>query len=461
MSRPLLLSLLAVCFAFSLLSPTPLPGVLDEIGLAHADDDDNDEDRPIRRPPPRVRAVAKPPSRSKPPTQPTRPKPPPKPQPKPAPVVQQPSLKAASYEPRQVLAMDASPAQLNQAKQLGFTIESTVSLPALGLQLTRLRPPAKLSPPQALQTLQREIPGGKFVLNHIYRANTDPCQDGRCYGSVLIGWQSSEQCGAGIKLGMVDTAANTAHPALQGRKLVTRTFAEDQRASAALHGTAIAALLVGAPSSEFAGLLPAAELYAADAFMGADPAKTHTNVLLLTQSFNWLLEQQVTVINASLSGPDNGLLQEVVKRLHQQQRLIVAAAGNNGPNAPPVFPAAYPEAVAVTAVDSLLRPYRRANRGDYLTLAAPGVRIWTPGVKGGEYRDGTSFAAPYVTAVIAQLRHRQPETGPTELMAQLQSKVRDLGTVGKDAVFGWGLVQNPIRCDKSGPSRPPAPRLPE
>lgn len=285
------------------------------------------------------------------------------------------------------------------------------------------------------------------MLNHIYRPNADPCQDGRCYGSVLIGWQSSEQCGTGVKLGMVDTAANKDHPALQGRKLVTRAFAEDGRASTALHGTAVAALLVGAPNSAFPGLLPAAELFAADAFIGTDPAKTRTNVFLLTQSFNWLLEQQVTVINASLSGPDNGLLQEVVKRLHQQQRIIVAAAGNNGPSAPPVFPAAYPEAVAVTAVDSLLRPYRRANRGDYLTLAAPGVRIWTPGTKGGEYRDGTSFAAPYVTAVIAQLRHRQPTVSAAELITQLQGKVRDLGTTGKDAVFGWGLVQSPARCE--------------
>ncbi|MFO7641943.1 MAG: S8 family serine peptidase, partial [Candidatus Competibacteraceae bacterium] len=312
--------------------------------------------------------------------------------------------------------------------------------------VTRLRVPAGVSAPQARRNLARRIPEGYFVLNHIYRVAA-ACPEDRCYGSSLIGWEASGRCGRGIKLGMVDTAVNKRNPALSGRRVTTRSFAEDGRASSPTHGTAVAALLVGAPSSGFPGLLPNAELYAADTFIGTSPETLRTNVLLLSQGLDWLLEQQVAVVNVSLTGPANRLLRVAVGRLNQQKIPLIAAAGNGGPGARPAFPAAYPETVSVTAVDQLLRPYRLANRGDYLTVAAPGVRIWTPGPRGGQYSDGTSFATPHVTAVAALLRHRQPGLDHAGLAAKLQTNARDLGAPGKDPVFGWGLVQSPGRCE--------------
>jgi subtilisin family serine protease len=235
---------------------------------------------------------------------------------------------------------------------------------------------------------------------------------------------------------------------LFGRQVVTRSFAEEGRASSFIHGTAVAALLVGAPASGFPGLVSDAELYAADTFIGIGPKNLRTNVLLLSQGLNWLLEQEVSVINASLTGPDNRLLRTAIDRLSERNIPVIAAAGNGGSSAPPAFPAAYPKAIAVTAVDRLLRPYRQANRGEYLTVAAPGVRIWTPSPDGGgQYSDGTSFATPYVTAAAALLRHHQPRLTPVELTEQLRGNARDLGPPGKDRIFGWGLLQSPVRCD--------------
>jgi subtilisin family serine protease len=173
-----------------------------------------------------------------------------------------------------------------------------------------------------------------------------------------------------------------------------------------------------------------------------------TNALLLGKGLDWLLEKQASVVNVSLAGPDNKLLHEVIQRLSARNVVVVAAAGNGGPSAPPAFPAAYPEAIAVTAVDNLLRPYRLANRGEYVTVAAPGVRIWTPGPRGGgQYSDGTSFAAPYGAAVAALLRHQQPSLNPAALSERLRNGARDLGAPGKDPVFGWGLLQSPGRCE--------------
>ncbi|HRD92971.1 MAG TPA: S8 family serine peptidase [Accumulibacter sp.] len=355
--------------------------------------------------------------------------------------------KIGDYEPREVLAIDATPAMLDRARSLGFSIRETASLDRLGLRVTRLRTPAKQSAPQALRLLQRRIPGGDFALNHVYRIAAEPCPDNRCYGSDLIGWdRTSGSCGRGVKLGMVDTAVNVKAPVLAGRRVEIRPFAEDGKASAPTHGTAVAALLVGSATSEFPGLLPEAELYAADTFIGTG-GNLRTNALLLGKGLDWLLEKRTAVANVSLTGPDNKLLREVIERLSARNVAVVAAAGNGGPSAPPAFPAAYPEAVAVTAVDHLLRPYRLANRGDYVTVAAPGVRIWAPGPRGGQYSDGTSFAAPYGTAVAALLRQRQPDLNPATLVEQMRNGARDLGAPGKDPVFGWGLLQSPGRCD--------------
>ncbi len=351
------------------------------------------------------------------------------------------------FEPREILAINATQAVLNRARSLGFTVGHTETLRQLDLRITRLRTPANQSPPQSLRLLQRRIPNGDFVLNHVYRIAAEPCAENRCYGSDLIGWdQAAGNCGRGARLGMVDTAVNGNTPALAGQQVATRSFADDGRASSPTHGTAVAALLVGSAASEFPGLLPQAELHAADTFIGTG-ANSRTNALLLGKGLDWLLEKQVSVVNVSLTGPDNQLLREVIKRLSARNVVVVAAAGNGGPGAPPAFPAAYPEAIAVTAVDQLLRPYRLANRGDYLTLAAPGVRIWTPGPRGGQYSDGTSFAAPYVTAVAALLRNQQPGLNPIALVDRLRNSARDLGSPGKDPVFGWGLVQSPERCE--------------
>lgn len=432
--------------------PVSLHGLFGVTGVAHADDDDDDDDRRPIRPNfrliiPNILLIA--PAMQAPARQRTK-APPPKAR-KPPPTRQRPARAVArieNFEPREILAINAAPAVLNQARSLGFTLHQTVSLNRLNLRITRLRTPANRSSTQALRLVQRRIPNGDFVLNHVYRTAAEPCPEDRCYGFSLIGWnQAGGNCGRGVKLGIVDTAVNGKAPALAGRRVAIRAFADDGRASSPEHGTAVAALLVGSATSAFPGLLPEAELYAADTFVGTG-VNLRTNALLLGKGLDWLLEQQAAVVNVSLTGPDNRLLHEVIKRLSAHNVVVIAAAGNGGPGAPPAFPAAYPEAVAVTAVDKQLRPYRLANRGEYVTVAAPGVRIWTPGSGGGgQYSDGTSFAAPYGAAVAALLRHRQPGLSPAALTEQLRNSVRDLGAPGKDPVFGWGLLQSPGRCD--------------
>jgi subtilisin family serine protease len=104
--------------------------------------------------------------------------------------------------------------------------------------------------------------------------------------------------------------------------------------------------------------------------------------------------------------------------------------------------------VAVTAVDVRKRVFRQANQGDHIDFAAPGVRIWTAAsISGGRFRSGTSYAAPFVSAMLAVARTQHPDDDVPQLVEKLADGAIDLGEPGRDATFGWGLIQAPAACD--------------
>ncbi len=165
----------------------------------------------------------------------------------------------------------------------------------------------------------------------------------------------------------------------------------------------------------------------------------------MAEGLDWLISRDVQVINVSVSGPDNLLLKHSIETAEKKGIVLVASAGNNGPRARTAYPAAYPQVIAVTAIDSRRRLYYKANRGDHIFLAAPGVSVFVPTVGEGSYRTGTSFAAPFVTASIAVLQGQ--EGADAEGIEQfLQRSDVDLGARGRDPLFGWGLLRAPKKC---------------
>ena len=93
-------------------------------------------------------------------------------------------------------------------------------------------------------------------------------------------------------------------------------------------------------------------------------------------------------------------------------------------------------------MDRNLRPYRQANRGAYLDLAAPGVEIAGPDGSGAVRAwTGTSFATVFVTAAVAEHLATDPEATVQEVLGRLRSDAQDLGARGPDPIFGYGLVQ--------------------
>ncbi len=262
-------------------------------------------------------------------------------------------------------------------------------------------------------------------------------------------WPDEERaCETSVDVGLIDTAVDTGHEALADRQVTARSFiAGGVPPAPPDHGTAVAAIIVGAPDSSSSGLLPAARLFAAAIFSLRDDNRIIGTTDAIARSIDWLGQQGVRVVNLSLSGPGNQVMRLTVERAHESGMVLVAAAGNEGPNAAPVFPAGYAPVVAVTAVDAALHPYSEANQGDYIDLAAPGVDVWSArGGQGGRYNSGTSFAAPFVSAAAALSLAQAPDASPQAIRQSLRQSARDLGTPGRDSTFGWGLLQPAGGC---------------
>ena len=358
----------------------------------------------------------------------------------------------------EVVVLGDSPEVLAKAEGLGFRLIADTPLQALGLSVLRLKTPINVDSQSALALLRQAVPEVVADVNSLYEPYKAqaaevvslPAPD---YARRLIGWSGNAGCGAGLRIGMVDSGVDGDLPALAGQRLHQQSFLSEGSAAAATdHGTAIAALLLGRPDPahlDGAGLLPAADLYAASIFE-RHGARSEASAFGIAAALDWMVTQHVPVVNVSLSGDNNALMALAVSRASERGTVLVAAAGNAGPGAPPAYPAALASVIAVTAVDQDDAILPEANRGDYVAFAAPGVRIWTPDAQGvGEYRTGTSFAAPFAAAAIAAERMAGVPADVDLLRQRLAARAVDLGAPGKDPVFGYGLIQASGTCGAS------------
>ena len=163
-------------------------------------------------------------------------------------------------------------------------------------------------------------------------------------------------------------------------------------------------------------------------------------------ALNWLAKSRVHAVNLSVAGTDNKVLRLAFDKAHRKGMVLVAAAGNWGRADKPAYPAAYKPVVAVTAVNAKKRIYSHANSGKYIDFAAPGVRIFTAVPGGTKVMSGTSFASPYIAALLASEIAYSGRKKASTLRAALGRKSVDLGKKGKDLVFGYGFVKIKPKC---------------
>ena len=365
-----------------------------------------------------------------------------------------PSPPLPDFAPAEIVALGLTDASVGVLEASGYTVLQRDQIGLTNALITRLQVPAGVSLDEARIAVEAVQPGSETDFNHFYRPGEGaPCRELWCTAPNLIDWpdpKANDACVADVKIGLVDTGINADHEALKGSDVTVLTSdAETRTASSRQHGTAVAAILAGSQESRTPGLLPRSEILAIDAFHRGNRGDDRSDVYTLVRSLDRLAESGAQIINMSLAGSANTLLENMVATLNERGVLLVAAAGNAGPRSAPAFPAAYDGVFAVTAVDSRKRIYRRAGRGAHIDFAAPGVEVWTAAsIRGARTRTGTSFATPFVTAALAMLRSSDPSlTGYADVKARLTSIVEDLGEPGFDEVFGHGLLRTTGLCN--------------
>jgi subtilisin family serine protease len=173
--------------------------------------------------------------------------------------------------------------------------------------------------------------------------------------------------------------------------------------------------------------------------------RQRSNSLAQVLALDWQLAQQVHIVNISMGGPSDAVLAAAYRRATAQPVILLAAAGNGGPAAAPVFPAAYPGVLAITAIDALNQVYAGSNQGPHVSLAAPGVDLWVPLVGdvtgAGQYISGTSMATALASGMLARWGVPRLRQAHADRLSPICRAAADLGAPGKDPVFGCGRVR--------------------
>lgn len=328
-------------------------------------------------------------------------------------------------------------ALLASARALGYTLLRERVLDGLETRVVVLRAPAGQTTASALAQLRALDPSLAADFNHVYTPSGTTTEAGAAPSTASA---APADMAAGLRVGLIDSGIDTRHPALRAADVRRRGCTEAAPSPASPHGTAVASLLVG-QAGAFHGVLPRATLFAADVGCG-DAA-----VDAIADALAWLVRAQVPVINISLVGPANRTLEQVVRAVTARGHVIVAAVGNDGPAAPPLYPAAYAGVVGVTGVDPRRHVLPEALQGPQVMFAAPGSALAVASGEGYAAARGTSFAAPLVAGLLAaRLRSADPAAA-ARVVADLAREAIDLGAPGRDPVYGEGLVGERERID--------------
>jgi hypothetical protein len=339
----------------------------------------------------------------------------------------------------EILLINPSRENLAASQRLGFTPVRSIDLSDLGVTAVVLKTPRRLSTIEALRRLRRSDPSGRYDYNHLYdfRPSLElksPYQPG-----VEEAPRRTLSNQSDLSIGVIDTAVYDEHPVLRGARIEQKTFHQNGAAARADHGTAVMSVLADRRD----GLLPRCRYYVAGVFGVAAQGDPVSSVVELANAIDWLVERDVAVINMSLAGPPNALLEVAIQRALAKGHAVVAAVGNAGPASKPLYPAAYPGVIGVTATDVKQRIFRRAVQGSQVDFAAPGVAVRgaNAGDTGESLYSGTSFATPYVAAQIALSLKRPNPSQAAAAMQSLLARARDLGVPGRDNTFGFGLIE--------------------
>lgn len=340
---------------------------------------------------------------------------------------------------RELVLVLPDDAALAEAARLGLTVLREEGWPELGLREVVLAVPEAMATAEALQRLRVAQPALQADFNHLYlRSGALTATAGAPPTAAGIVVSGPDR---GPRVGLIDGGVDLTHAAL--RRVKAQAFGCEGERRPSDHGTAVASLLVG-QDRRFRGALlaPGTVLYAADVYCDRPDGGAADEVV---RALAWMARERVAVVNLSLVGPPNALLARAVAALVQRGHLLVAAVGNDGPAAPPAYPASYPGVIAVTAVDGHDRVLIEAGRALHLDYAAPGADMLAADARGNAMPvRGTSFAAPLVAALAARHYTTPDPSRVASLIQALNAAARADGRSPSSRI-GRGLLCSACR----------------
>ena len=288
-----------------------------------------------------------------------------------------------------LVALDPDPVSLSRAVRAGFRVVGDAREDVLAMRTVTFAVPRGLSARDGLKRLRKVAPALQADFDHLF----EPA------GGALLPFAgalaASAGTGRGPMIGIVDGGV-ASHPSMSGAAIEQNGFAGRPQPTG--HGTAVASLIVGS-QGPFRGAARGASLLVADVYGGSRAAGSASSIV---RALSWLVSKRPQVINISLVGPRNRIVERAINAVRARGISVVAAVGNDGPAAPPQYPASYSGVVAVTGVDGRGRALPEAGKAAHLDFAAPGADMAAalPGQGYARVR-GTSFAAPLVSARLA------------------------------------------------------------
>ncbi len=219
--------------------------------------------------------------------------------------------------------------------------------------------------------------------------------------------------GKGVRIAVIDTGMDYTHPDLASSSEETRNFVDSDQATfrSDTHGTAVGGVIAAEADNDtgMVGIAPDATLLGLKACWHTDQngGNARCNTLTLAKALDYSIQQKVDIINLSLTGPPDPVLEQLVLEAIAQGIVVVGAKPTHDEKA---FPVSIPGTIGV-AMPSLQSQW----------LSAPGRRVLsTHPNEQYDFFDGSSFATAHITGLIALMRSLSPTLTPTELLALLE-----------------------------------------
>ncbi len=267
-----------------------------------------------------------------------------------------------------------------------------------------------------------------------------------------------------VKVAVIDSGIDWDHPDLWGKVVGDYDFVDDDDDASAghIHGTHVAGTIAANTNNNagVAGTCPNCSLLIARVLDNNNQGSDSD----LIAGINWASANGAKVINMSLGGfASSTALQQAIDNAWNRGAVLVASSGNDGNNGTDRFPATYPNVIAVGATDSsdaratwddpdTTDRVEGSNAGNWVDVAAPGKGIhsttggfywpWTQRYEGRyESWDGTSMAVPHVSGLAGLIFSKGGfMLDNAQVRNRIESTAKDLGTTGRDDVFGHGRI---------------------